>query len=216
MRLRRFFSLVVALALLAALPGSAAIAAVAPEARQAAALWLSGQLRRQIDASQILVSPRGATLEDCTITRVRYAATGATALSLRCPALALPQLVLLQLSADAATTGQAAPDDPRSGGQRRGLLPVVAEGSPHVIRTPIRTPFRTPAKAPMKAPPIVRAGAALRADWRTPSLHAQLPVVAMDAGASGAEIRVRIVNTNRILRARILSAQAVAILAAGA
>ena len=49
-----------------------------------------------------------------------------------------------------------------------------------------------------------------------PSLHAQLPVVALDSGASGAEIRVRIVNTNRVLRARILSAQDVAIIVAGA
>jgi flagella basal body P-ring formation protein FlgA len=68
----------------------------------------------------------------------------------------------------------------------------------------------------LKAPPIVRVGAALRADWRTDLLHAQLPVVALDSGAAGAEIRVRIANTNRILRARILDAKAVAITVAGA
>jgi flagella basal body P-ring formation protein FlgA len=62
----------------------------------------------------------------------------------------------------------------------------------------------------------VRAGATLEADWRTPALHAELPVVALDSGAAGAEIRVRIANTSRILRARILTARSVAILTAGA
>jgi hypothetical protein len=214
MRPRPFFTLAVALALLAAMPGPAAAASVASESRQTAAIWLSGQLHRPVDASQILVSPRGAALEDCTITRLRYAATGATALSLRCPTLALPQLVLLQLPADAAASdsGPTVQDNPPSALRRRGPLSALEDGSPRINGAPIRAPM----KARIKAAPLVRAGAALRADWRTPTLHAQLPVVALDAGASGAEIRVRIVNTNRILRARILSAQAVAIVVAGA
>ena len=65
------------------------------------------------------------------------------------------------------------------------------------------------------APAIVRAGAALHADWSTAFIHAQLPVVALDSGAAGAEIRVRIPQSNRIVRARILSAHAVAIVVAG-
>ena len=69
-------------------------------------------------------------------------------------------------------------------------------------------PLSTPA-----ATSIVRAGDALRADWRTDSMHAELDVVAMDAGAVGAEIRVRIAHSNRILRAHILSARSVRIVA---
>lgn len=69
---------------------------------------------------------------------------------------------------------------------------------------------------PAASPNIVRAGAALTADWRTAFIHAQLPVVALQAGAAGAEIRVRIRQTNRIVRARILSADTVAIVIAGA
>jgi hypothetical protein len=169
--------------------GTAAAASFAPEPQQAAALWLSRQLHRPVEASQILVSPPDTALEGCTITRTRHASIGATALSLRCPALALPHLVLLHLPADAtSSTGPISKIPPRN--------------PPHGLA--------------VKVPPIVRAGAALRADWRTASLHAQLPVVALDSGASGAEIRVRIVNTNRVLRARILSAQDVAIIVAGA
>jgi hypothetical protein len=101
--------------------------------------------------------------------------------------------VLLHLPADAASsTGPISANPPRN----------PSQDSPHELA--------------VKVPAIVRAGAALRADWRTASLHAQLPVVALDSGASGAEIRVRIVNTNRVLRARILSAQDVAIIVAGA
>jgi flagella basal body P-ring formation protein FlgA len=73
-----------------------------------------------------------------------------------------------------------------------------------------------PAAAAPKAAPIVRAGAALHADWRNSTLHAQLPVIALEAGAAGDEIRVRIAHTNRILHARILSAHNVSIIAAKA
>lgn len=178
--------------------GSAAAAAFAPEPQQAAALWLSRQLHRSVEASQILVSPPGTALEGCTITRTRHASIGATALSLRCPALALPHLVLLHLSIDAAAGISANPS------------PSASPNKP-----PRHPSHDSPPGPAVKVPPIVRAGAVLRADWRTASLHAQLPVVALDAGVSGAEIRVRIVNTNRVLRARILSAQDVAILVAG-
>ncbi len=168
--------------LLSAMPSSAATEP------QTAALWLSHQLHRQIEASQILVFPQASALEECTITRARRASTGATALSLRCPTLALPQLVLLHLSIDDTAPGAEWKLHDTSHGVRGSLL---------------------------KAPPIVRVGAALRADWRTDSLHAQLPVVALDSGAAGAEIRVRIANTNHILRARILDAKAVAVIVAG-
>jgi hypothetical protein len=63
----------------------------------------------------------------------------------------------------------------------------------------------------LRVPPIVRAGAALNADWRTAYIHAQLPVVALDSGAAGEEIRVRLTHSNRILRARILGAHTVSI-----
>jgi flagella basal body P-ring formation protein FlgA len=69
---------------------------------------------------------------------------------------------------------------------------------------------------PAASPNIVHAGAALRADWRTDFIHAQLPVIALDSGAAGAEIRVRIPQTNRIVRARILGPHTVAIIMAGA
>jgi hypothetical protein len=151
------------------------------------ALWLSRYLHRQVEASQILLSPEVATMEGCTITRSRPGPIGATALSLRCPAHVLPQLLLLNISINAASA-----DHP-------------------VSRATALSP-----KAPPKDPPIVRAGATLQADWRTDFLHAELPVVALDAGAAGAEIRVRITRTNRIMRARILSAHTVTIVVAGA
>jgi hypothetical protein len=179
--------------------GSAAAASFAPEPQQAAALWLSQQLHRPIEASQILVSPPDTALEGCTIARARHASSGATALSLRCPTLALPHLVLLRDDAAAPGAGSISP-----------LQSASAHDASH------NTPHDLPHGLALKAPPIVRAGAALRADWRTASLHAQLPVVALDSGATGAEIRVRIANTNRILRARILSAQDVTIIAAKA
>jgi hypothetical protein len=164
--------------------GSASAATIAAEPRQAVALWLSQQLHRPVDASQILASPAVATLEGCTITRTRPATTGATSLSLRCPAPVLPQLVLLNFS-------------------------LNAEAHPTLV--PSGSDFALP-----KTPPLVRAGTALQADWRTADLHARLPVIAINSGAAGAQIRVRIANTNRILRARILSAHTVAILSAGA
>jgi hypothetical protein len=168
--------------------GSAATApAAATERREAVALWLSQQLHRPVEASQILLSPETTALEGCTIARYRPVPIGGTALSLRCPAHALPQLLLLNFSVQAAGA-----DPPAS---RRAALP------PNLQR---------------KISPIVRAGAALQADWRTDALHAELPVVALDSGAAGAEIRVRIASTNRIMRARILTAHTVTIIVAGA
>jgi hypothetical protein len=152
---------------------SADAAPAATESKQAVALWLSQQLHSQIEASQVLVSPGAAALEGCVITRARPAQTGATSLSLRCPERILPQLVLLNISVDAA---------------------------PHIPAAP---------------PPIVRAGATLHADWRTESMHAEIPVIAIDSGALGAEIRVRIARSDRIIRARILGAHIVSIVAAG-
>ena len=172
---------------LAVLSSAAAAPAAATEPRQVVALWISRQLHRQVEASQILLSPEVATLEGCTITRSRPVPIGATALSLRCPAHVLPQLLLLNISVHDASADHT------------------------VSRVRTLSP-----KAPPKDPPIVRTGATLQADWRTDFLHAELPVVALDSGAAGAEIRVRITSTNRIMRARILSAHAVTIVVAGA
>jgi len=172
------------------------------DSRPAQAQWLSQQLHRPVEAAQILVSPESTTLEDCTITRARLASTGATALSLRCPASRLPHLVLLNI-ANAGASHQPRLDV--------GLCsyphqPVVAECRVQPIA------HRTTAASLN----IVRAGTALRADWRTDFIHAQLPVIALDSGAAGAEIRVRIPQTNRIVRARILDPHTVAIVVAGA
>ena len=147
-----------------------------------------------VEPAQILIVPESDSLEGCTILRVRPAPTGATSLSLRCPAHALPQLVLLKTSFDAVPEG------------------IIAGASAH---SPSRIRPGANAAAP-KTPPLVRAGAALEADWRTPALHAELPVVALDSGAAGAEIRVRVAHGVRVLRARILTAHSVAIVEAGA
>lgn len=72
------------------------------------------------------------------------------------------------------------------------------------------------AALPHHLSPLVRAGTTLHADWRTSALHAALPVVALDSGADGAEIRVRVFHSSRILRARILDAHNVVIVSAGA
>jgi len=155
--------------------------------RQLEARWLTQQLHRPIEASQILVFLYRGPLEGCAITRARRESIGATSLSMRCPAQVLPQLVLLNL--------------------RLELDPASGSTSAH---------FAVLRPRSHSAPPIVRSGAVLAADWRTDSLHAQLPVIALDSGAAGAEIRVRVPQTNRILHARILGAHTVAIIVAGA
>ena len=169
------------------LPGAVAAGARAAQSQEAAARWLSAQLRRPVEASQLLLAPDAAQLEGCTITRVRPAPTGATALSLRCPGHLLPQLVLLKIPFDSAMNSNA---------------PALRAAAPW--------------GAARKVPPLVRAGSTLAADWKTSALHAELPVIALDSGAAGAEIRVRVTQSSRILRARILTAHSVAILAAGA
>jgi hypothetical protein len=75
---------------------------------------------------------------------------------------------------------------------------------------------RSSGNSARRIPPLVRAGATLQADWRTPSLHAEMPVVALDSGASGSLIRVRVGGSNRIMRGRIVTAHTVSIIAAGA
>ncbi len=180
--------------------GSAAAASQPPQAqsdsRQAQALWLSQQLHCPVEAAQILVSPEAATLEGCAITHARLASTGATALSVRCPASRLPHLVLLTAAASPACD--------------------LHPHAPKPQLTNVESNRPAPTALAAASPNIVHAGAALRADWRTNFIHAQLPVVALDSGAAGAEIRVRIPQTNRIVRARILSPHTVAILMAGA
>lgn len=63
--------------------------------------------------------------------------------------------------------------------------------------------------------PLIRAGTRLQADWRTPAMHAVLPVVALEAGTDGAEIRVRLAGGQRIYRALVISAHSVKILCEG-
>jgi hypothetical protein len=123
--------------LMVILASSLATASAPDDSSEDTAAWLSQQLQRGVQPSQILLAPPANTLQGCTITRTRLALTGATSLSLRCPAHNLPQLVLLNL--------------PRA--------PV--SHPPSLLSSPIA--------------PIVRAGAALNADWRTSILHAQLP-----------------------------------------
>jgi len=180
MRLHLLSAFVFTLCLLA-LAISSAQAQAQDTSQQAQAAWLSRQLHQPLQASQILLAPQAAGLDGCTIARTRRAPTGATAISLRCPAPSLPSLVLLDLP-----------------------LAVGESETQHKAITSRATSN------------IVRAGAALRADWHTTFVHAQLPVVALDSGAAGAEIRVRIPQTNRIVRARILSAKAVSIISPGA
>ena len=76
------------------LPAVSAATAAATQPGEQQAQWLSQQLHSQIEPSQILVAP-DSSLEGCTITRAHPTSTGATALSLRCPASPLPHLVLL-------------------------------------------------------------------------------------------------------------------------
>ena len=170
---------------------TAAARASADESRQAAAIWLTGQLHVPVEPAQILSIPGSGSLQGCSILRARSAPTGATSLSLRCPTHVLPQLVLLKILFDAVP----------------GNISASAP-SPHASAAP--------KTVVPKAPPLVRAGATLEADWRTPALHAELPVVALDSGSAGAEIRVRIAHGVRILRARVLTAYSVTIVEAGA
>jgi len=189
-------------------------------ARQAQATWLSQQLHRPVDASQILLAPEAAALEGCAIARAWLAPTGATALSLHCPAPTLPHLVLLDLSPTSpggpysSTGGPHPPVFGECGEQPKGGPYPPSARNRSVPGGPYSPSFGECGMHP-PSPKIVRAGAALRADWRTEFIHAQLSVVALDSGAVGAEIRVRIPQTNRIVRARILSASAVAIIVAG-
>jgi hypothetical protein len=131
-----------------------------------------------------------------------------------------------------ATQVLSAPDDPSLDGCSIMRLHMAATGGlALVLRCPTHplpqlVLLRASSNIPQNATalraarphciPLVRAGAALHADWRTSALHAELPVVALDSGADGAEIRVRVSHSSRILRARILNANNVAIVSAGA
>ncbi|HVJ05300.1 MAG TPA: flagella basal body P-ring formation protein FlgA [Candidatus Saccharimonadales bacterium] len=170
--------------------GPVARAFAVEDSKQAVAQWLSQQLNHPITASQVLTSPNATALEGCSVTRTRPTHYGRTSLSMRCPAHALPQLVLLDADVSLASSRVAARARVASPEGARIARPTVL--------------------------PIVRTGSALRADWRTDNMHALLDVIAMDSGDTGAEIRVRISHTNRVMRARILNAHAVSIIPAGA
>ena len=158
-----------------------------PQQRNNTARWLSQQLQQPVEAAQVLVSPEFASFEGCTILRVRPAHADATSLSVRCPGRVLPQLVLLNIPPGELSVGTAAAlpqhaNDGRTGG---------------------------PAKI---AAPLVHAGTVLKAEWNTLAIRIAMPVVALEAGASGGEIQVRVPKTNRVLRARVLTAHSVEIL----
>jgi hypothetical protein len=174
----------------------------------ASAAWLTHQFNRPISPAQILAAPE-ASLEGCIITRLRPAITGATALSLRCPGQSLSQLLLLDLSPDAAKTSTA------SCRSASGLQPPSFGDCGATAQRDAHHPSVS-RKSAATLPPIIRAGASLQADWRTPSLHAELPVVALDSGPIGAEIRVRVAHSDRVFRAHILTANSVTIIEAGA
>jgi hypothetical protein len=166
--------------LLVALLLSCTLGLACAEPRNATVEWLSQQLQRRVDASEVLAAPADDSLEGCVITRVRATITGATLLRLRCPLHPLPQLILLHLFLN-----------------------------PSTLRAAIARPKIAPA-------PMVHAGSVLQAYWRTSQLNAQLPVVAIESGVAGGEIRVRVANTTRIMRARIVNAHTAAILSTGA
>ncbi len=189
---RTLSTLLSMLSLLGSAIGSApaARASAVEDSKQAVALWLSQQLNHPIAASQVLTSPNATALEGCSITRTRPTHYGRTSLSLRCPAHALPQLVLLD--ADVSRASSHAPERTR----------VASSEAARIAQRNVVS--------------MVRTGSALRADWRTDNMHALLDVIAMDSGGAGAEIRVRIAHTNRVMRARILNAHTVSVIPAGA
>lgn len=176
MRSQRNISALVACTITLFIAGAAS--QTSPRAQMAE--WLGSQLHRPITATQILSTPEAKELDGCKITGSNRAATGGTAISLRCSAFALPQLVLVEQ-----------PLEGLAGGGAARALPVRKSATP----------------------PVVRAGTRLHADWRSGALHMQLPVIALEPGAEGAEIRVRIENGSRVLRARIVAAQQVSIIA---
>ena len=172
--------------------GSSAAASESIQLRQAQALWLSGQLHHSVEPRRSSSPPRPTALEGCTIIRTHAAPLGATALSLRCPGPCF------------AATGAAQTSYRRMPAAR----PRIAYCSILADVTP---------EAPSPKIPPDRAGRGRTAGRLAHrSLHAELPVVALDSGVAGAEIRVRIASSNRVLRARILTAHAVTIVAAGA
>ncbi len=173
-----------------AISASSARDTACEEARQVAAQWLSHQLDHTIGASQVLTLPDANGFEGCSITRARPTHNGRTSLSLRCPTYALPQLLLLD--------------------EEVALAKYRAPGEAHALFSQAE-PIARRSVAPM-----VRRGTALRADWRTDGMHALLDVIAMDTGSVGAEIRVRIAHSNRVIRARILNAHTVSVVSSGA
>jgi hypothetical protein len=71
---------------------------------------------------------------------------------------------------------------------------------------------RSAAAAPLRQKAhLVHAGSRLRAELRTAAMHVELPVVALEPGESGEEIRVRVSGCTRVLHARIVGAHEVAI-----
>ena len=150
----------------------------------ATAHWLSQQLHTEIAASQIISAPAAAELEGCAVANTKPTQTGAIAVAVRCDAPRLPRLILL---------GQGAVQSTESS-------------------RPQPKPHASARTTTNQAQPMVRQGSLLEARWISASLRLHVPVVAIEAGNTGEEIRVRVRNANRILHARIVDAHTVTIL----
>jgi hypothetical protein len=123
---------------------------------------------------------------------------------LRWPALATPESCAI-VRVQAASTGLTALTL-RCSELTLPQLALVA------LRSAAASPDRSAATAPRQQKAhLVHAGSRLRAELRTAAMHAELPVVALEAGESGEEIRVRVFGSARVLHARILGAHEVAI-----
>lgn len=147
----KFATLICTLSLLGSAVGLSAEST--SESRQAVALWLSQQIQRPVAAAQLLIVPTVTHLDGCSVAHARSSVIGTTALSLHCPSQGLPQLALLNFSV-------ATPD------QSTAFSPLASH--------------RVFLKVTPTPPTLVHAGAALNADWRTDTIHVQLPVVAFD------------------------------------
>ena len=163
-----------------------ALAHGAGDARARTAAWLTAELHQPITAQQVRSAPEIASFADCRIARIASALTGGSSIELRCAPAAPRQIVLVNLD-----------------------LPPAEDG-PAVIRS-----RRAPRTGATRERPLIHAGARLQADWHTDAMHAVLPVVALQAGGGGEEIRVRLRGGKRIYHARIMSAQSVEILREG-
>jgi hypothetical protein len=170
---------------------AAAMAAPTPKdttARARLAEWLTARTGQAIAPAELLVYPTISDLSGCEVSGLRGAGTGRSELRMHCPGMALPQLVVLNCTAD----GQ----DQRI--RSKGNLSTVA------------------ATPRLRHATLVRIGVHLQAELRSDSMRATLPVVALEGGDAGEIIRVRVTGNSRALRAQIVDAHSVLIVNGGA